>query len=103
MASIRSLGLHQAAGIPYLTAESILPSDPSKDQYVWQVDSVNNGRERPVEEEVVFTDNYVVWSQGGVVKRAFRLDIEGEEIVQSIFTYFPPGKKKDGSSSSLSC
>lgn len=96
MASIRSLGLHEAAGIPYLTAESILPSDPSKDQYVWQVNSVDDGRERPVEEEIVFTDNYVVWSQGGVVKRAFRLDIEGEEIIQSLFTYFPPGKKKNG-------
>ncbi|KAK2757907.1 Anaphase-promoting complex subunit 1 [Arachnomyces sp. PD_36] len=96
MASIRSLGLHEAAGIPYLTAESILPSDPSKDQYVWQVNSVDDGRERPVEEETVFTDNYVVWSQGGVVKRAFRLDIEGEEIVQSLFTYFPPGRKKNG-------
>lgn len=96
MASIRSLGLHEAAGLPYLTAESILPSDPSKDQYVWQVNSVDDGRERPVEEEIVFTDSYVVWSQGGVVKRAFRLDIEGEEIVQSLFTYFPPGKNKKG-------
>lgn len=63
---------------------------------MWQVNSVDDGRERPVEEEIVFTDNYVVWSQGGVVRRSFRLDIEGEEIVQSLFTYFPPGKKKDG-------
>ncbi|EGE78938.1 anaphase-promoting complex subunit 1 [Blastomyces dermatitidis ATCC 18188] len=89
MASVRSLGLHEPVAIPYLVAESKLPANPSDDQFVWKICAVDNGTGSLLEEEIIFTNNYVVWSRGGVVKRSFSFDIEKEEIIDALFATFP--------------
>ena len=89
MAAIRSHGLHEATGISFLVAENLLPTDPSEDQYVWKT-SIDHTCLPPVDDEIVWTKSCVVWSRGGVVKRAFRLDLEQEEIRHALFTSFAP-------------
>ncbi|OJD27390.1 hypothetical protein ACJ73_01219 [Blastomyces percursus] len=89
MASVRSLGLHEPIAIPYLVAESKLPANPSDDQFVWKTFAVDNGTGSLLEEEIIFTNNYVVWSRGGVVKRSFNFEIEKEEIIDALFATFP--------------
>ncbi|KAL9106045.1 MAG: hypothetical protein Q9227_008888 [Pyrenula ochraceoflavens] len=94
MASVQSLGLHQPSALPYLIAESLLPADPSPDQYVWQTFSGDESIGGKVaEEEVLYTKDCVVWSQGGIVKRVYRLGIEKEPILQAFTTCFKSGAK----------
>ncbi len=93
MASVTSLGIHRPSAFPYLVAESILPPDPSEDRYSWT--TVENGDQGAQgEEELVTTETCVVWSQGGIVRRVFRFDVEGEKVQQAIFTWFPTDKLK---------
>ncbi|KGM91880.1 anaphase promoting complex subunit 1 [Paracoccidioides brasiliensis Pb18] len=105
MASVRSLGLHEPTGIPYLVAESKLPANPSEDQFVWKTCNVDNGAGNLVEEELIFTNDCVVWSRGGVVKRAFSFEIEKEEIVDALFATFSAsltkGQYRKGAGKSL--
>ncbi|KAL2009102.1 hypothetical protein VTN00DRAFT_7296 [Thermoascus crustaceus] len=89
MASVRSLGLHRPSAIPFLVAESLLPPDPSEEEYTWQTGIVDDGPEGPADEEIVYTRTCVVWSRGGIVKKVYRFDLEKEEIRHVLFTYFP--------------
>ena len=78
MASITSLGVHSPSALPYLVVEGILPSNPSEALYRWQtVNSDGSDTEENLvgEEELVITDNCVVWSQSGIVRRLFRFDM----------------------------
>ncbi|KAI9707673.1 MAG: Anaphase-promoting complex subunit 1 [Candelina mexicana] len=95
MASVTSLGIHRPSAIPYLVAESILSPEPCEDRYKWS--TVNNGDlGAPGEEELVTTESCVVWSQGGIVRRVFRFDVEGEKVQQAVFTWFPTDKLRQG-------
>ncbi|KAL1962750.1 hypothetical protein VTN77DRAFT_9204 [Rasamsonia byssochlamydoides] len=102
MATVRSLGLHEAPTLPFLIAESLLPPDPSENEYVWKTINVEDTTGGSHDEEVVYTETCVVWSRGGVVKRVFRVDIEKEEIRHVVLTYFPSGRitKSTGDKSS---
>ena len=96
MASIRSDGLHEPAGISFLIAENLLPPDPSEDEYIWKT-GIDYTCQPPVDDEIVWTKTCVVWSRGGVVKRVFRLDLEKEEIRHALFTSFTPSiSRKSG-------
>jgi anaphase-promoting complex subunit 1 len=90
MATIRSLGIHEPAALPYLIAEGILPPDPPRSLYTWRVDAVAlDSTTEAIEEEVLATDTCAVWSRAGVVKRVYNLDIEGEQVLQAFTTWFP--------------
>ncbi|KZF24681.1 hypothetical protein L228DRAFT_259865 [Xylona heveae TC161] len=84
MASIASLGIHQPSALPQLIREHILPANPITEQFKWQ--TIENDGE---EEELVTTETSVVWSQGGVVRKLFRFDIEGEKVSQAVMAWFP--------------
>ncbi|KAI9871795.1 MAG: Anaphase-promoting complex subunit 1, partial [Pleopsidium flavum] len=88
MASVTSLGIHWPCALQHLVAESILPHDPANDQYDWQtIDGSDDGENNS--EELLTTKHCVVWSQGGIVRRVFRFEVENEGVVQAILTWFP--------------
>ncbi|KAM0716993.1 hypothetical protein Q7P37_006845 [Cladosporium fusiforme] len=99
MADVTSLGVHTPTGLPYLINEGILPADPAKDLYHWETYAFS-GQHGSVEEEVVATKDCVVWSQNGLVRTAYRFELEGEHIRQALLTRFPKedGKLHTGSS-----
>ncbi|ORY15870.1 hypothetical protein BCR34DRAFT_477125 [Clohesyomyces aquaticus] len=88
MASLRSLGVHKPAALAYLISESIVAEDAPHDSYTWET-YTDHGSEGPTEEEIVTTDHHVVWSRGGIVRKAFNFEIEHEKVVQALLTYFP--------------
>ncbi|KAK2858537.1 hypothetical protein FQN49_004630, partial [Arthroderma sp. PD_2] len=101
MAAITSLGLHKPLAFRYLVAESILPADAPEDSYTWRCYNSESENGGIIEEELIYTDKCVVWSRGGIVKRSFNFNIEGESIVEALFTHFPAGKAKTGSRTGL--
>ena len=92
MASVHSLGFHEPPAVSFLVTESLLPPDPSENDYVWHTGIVDDDLEVPADEDVVYTRSCVVWCRAGVVKRVFRLDSEGEDIRHVLFTHFPVGR-----------
>lgn len=84
MAAVRSLGLHTPSGLPYLVQEGFLPQDPHEDSYTWETYNESDGHE-----EVLTTEQCVVWSRGGLVRKAFSFDVEKEKVHQAILTWFP--------------
>jgi anaphase-promoting complex subunit 1 len=90
MAGVQSLGLHTPSALPHLIAESILPPDPPSDSYSWEV--YINGS---VEEEILFTSDYVAWSQGRVIRKIFSFDIEQEKVHHALLTWFPSHETRD--------
>jgi anaphase-promoting complex subunit 1 len=94
MSSIQSLGLHEPSALSYLVAESILPADPHPSLYKWTVSQVpdENGFGR-VEEEILTTQHFVVWSRNGAIKRASSLAVEGEPILHAFVTRFGPDEE----------
>ncbi|KAI9811821.1 MAG: Anaphase-promoting complex subunit 1 [Thelocarpon impressellum] len=92
MAFAISLGLHTPSGLPYLVSEHVLPPEPSQDQYQWT--TVSETPESEVEEELLVTDRCVVWSRGGLVRKVFRLEVEGENIGQAVLAWFPTDEKR---------
>lgn len=93
MADVTSLGVHTPAGLPYLINEGILPADPKKELYQWDTYTFP-GDDGPVEEEILATKDCVVWSQNGLVRTAYRFELEGEDVRRAVLTRFP---KEDGS------
>lgn len=93
MADVTSLGVHTPAGLPYLINEGILPAEPKKELYQWDIYAFpgDNGM---VEEEILATKDCVVWSQNGLVRTAYRFELEGEDVRQAVLTRFP---KENGS------
>lgn len=84
MAQVRSLGLHTPSGLPYLIQEGFLPKEPHEDSYTWETYNESDGHE-----EVLTTEQCVVWSRGGVVRKAFSFDVEKTKVQQAILTWFP--------------
>jgi hypothetical protein len=88
MADVTSLGVHTPAGLPYLINEGILPAEPKKELYQWDIYAFP-GDDGMVEEEILATKDCVVWSQNGLVRTAYRFELEGEEVRQAVLTRFP--------------
>src|SRR5947209_13664860 len=89
MAGVESLGVHEPSALPYLADEALLPNSPSEASYTWQVRPVYDAAGKEIrEEEVLWTKDCVVWSRGGIVKRAFNLDVEDEDILLCFITRF---------------
>jgi anaphase-promoting complex subunit 1 len=84
MAAVRSLGLHTPAGLPYLIAEGFLPTEPPESAYQWETYEDVHGLE-----ELLSTERCVVWSRGGVVKKAYSFDAENETVKHAVLTWFP--------------
>ncbi|KAK4157783.1 hypothetical protein C8A00DRAFT_29321 [Chaetomidium leptoderma] len=88
MASVTSLGVHQPIGLRHAIEEGILPPSPSASCYSWEVIvSKEDGRE--YEDELLTTDNAVVWSRGGIFRKSFSFDPEKEPVTQALLAYFP--------------
>lgn len=95
MASVRSLGLHQPAGLQFAIDEQLLPSNPSDDSYSWQV-LCGGERNTGEEDELLITESAVVWCRGHVVRKKFRFDLEKEPITKALLANFPaPEAGKD--------
>ncbi|RVX75265.1 hypothetical protein B0A52_00617 [Exophiala mesophila] len=89
MCSIQSLGLHEPSALPYLVAESVLPTDPRPHQYTWNLSqTLDDDNATLIEEEVLFTHACVVWSRNRSVKRVLNLNVEGESILHAFVTRF---------------
>ena len=87
MASVTSLGLHRPSALPYLVSESILPPDPTREQYRWTTTS--SGADAAGEEELLVTDDCVVWTQSGLVRKVFRFEVDDEKVSHAVLTSFP--------------
>ena len=89
MAAVISLGLHTPSALPYLVAEGILTEEAGEGSYSWQSINSSGPNGESIEDELLSTDNCVVWSRCGTVQRIFRFDIEKEQVTQAIFARFP--------------
>ncbi|KAL2187833.1 hypothetical protein L209DRAFT_753981 [Thermothelomyces heterothallicus CBS 203.75] len=88
MATVTSLGLHQPIGLRHAIEEGILPPDAPASSYSWEIFiSKEDGRE--YQDELLTTENGVVWSRGGLFRKSFRFDREKEPVTQAILAYFP--------------
>ena len=87
MAAIISLGLHSPSALPYLVREGVLPADPAPSLYKWTVTPASRDG-LAADEELLVTDHCVVWSQGAIVRRIFRFDVEGQKVAEAVLTTF---------------
>ncbi|KAF2459618.1 hypothetical protein BDY21DRAFT_272583, partial [Lineolata rhizophorae] len=104
MASLTSLGVHTPSALPYLVAESILPEDASDEHYQWEIYNDNSldddgnrndyGPDGQEEEEVLATEQCVVYSRGGIVQKVFRFEVEKSRVQQALLTWFPADEKR---------
>jgi anaphase-promoting complex subunit 1 len=112
MAAITSLGVRSPAALQYLISEGLLPADARPSSYTWQTDYRDEDELSGFgsEEELLQTETCVVWTQGGIVRKAFRFEVEEEKVSQAILTWFPTseshnldttGAFSDGSSSEV--
>ncbi|OLN90040.1 Negative regulator of mitosis [Colletotrichum chlorophyti] len=102
MASVKSLGLHQPAGLQHTAHEDAPPST-----YTWEVttdpDHDEYGDTNEVEDELLVTKDCVVWSRGGVIRKSFKFDLEKEPVTQALLASFPTSdnnRKKDNKNKS---
>lgn len=87
MAFLRSIGVHRPAALQYLISESILSSDSTERDYVW--DTYPDDTADGPADELVTTEYHVVWSRGGIVRKVFNFEIEKQRVVQALLTWFP--------------
>lgn len=96
MASVNSLGVHQPTGLRYAIQEQILPADPPPSSYSWEIE-VDSRDGHDYEDELLTTKTCVIWSRGGIFRKAYKFDVEKEPITQALLTYFPTSDESDGS------
>ncbi|KAK0256914.1 Anaphase-promoting complex subunit 1 [Friedmanniomyces endolithicus] len=87
MAKVESLGIHSPVALPYLIREGILSPEPKKESYQWETYVCEDGPGE-IEEELLVTNDCVVWSQGKSVRNVYRFELEGEDVAQAILTQF---------------
>ncbi|RAL64778.1 hypothetical protein DID88_001809 [Monilinia fructigena] len=88
MASVNSLGLHQPTGLQYAIKEGYLSADaPSSSSSWYNVCDDDTGSE--VDDELLVTPKCVIWSRGGVFRKAYNFELEKEPITQALLTSFP--------------
>ncbi|KAK4187333.1 hypothetical protein QBC35DRAFT_532579 [Podospora australis] len=88
MASITSLGVQQPIGLRHAIEEGILPPNPPPSSYTWD-NTTDTEVDHPCEDELLTTENCVLWSRGGVFRKSFKFDLENEPITQALLAYFP--------------
>ena len=86
MATLRSTGVHKPTALQYLIQEGILGHDSTERDYVWH--TYNDESAEGPTEELLTTEYHVVWSQAGVVCKAFNFEVEKEKVVQALLTFF---------------
>ncbi|KAI0023328.1 hypothetical protein F4780DRAFT_786818 [Xylariomycetidae sp. FL0641] len=99
MATVTSLGLHQPTALHYAIQEQLLPEDPDPSLYDWDIviDSKaecdtgegNAGGEGQYEDELLVTQDSVIWSRGCIFRKCFGFKLDKEPITQALLTYFP--------------
>jgi len=88
MASVTSLGLHQPTSLRHAIEEGILPPDAPPSSYTWEVVVDREGGSEYVD-EILTTENCVLWSRGGIFRKSFTASIENEPVTQALLAYFP--------------
>lgn len=95
MATVKSLGLHQPAGLQHAIDEELLPAEPPADAYTWRIFE-DEGDETKIEDELLTTKDSVIWSRGGLFRKAYKFDIDKEPITQALFAFFPASEDENG-------
>ena len=98
MASVQSLGLHRPAGLRHAIDELLLPPDAPTSSYTWDI-AIGNDEGVEVEDELLTTKNCVIWSRGGIVRKAYKFDLEKEAVTQALLAYFPTSEDDQDSDS----
>lgn len=93
MASVTSLGLHQPTALEYAIQEQLLPENPPPSSYEWNI-TVDHSAGGSVEDELLVTDDTVIWSRGCIFRKCFGFKLEKEPITQVLLTYFPVSEQK---------
>ena len=88
MASVKSLGLHQPAGLHVAVQELILPTDATPADYQWEI-LVDSTGGQEVEDQLLITTTSVVWCRGNCLRRSFRFEIEKEPVTHALLAHFP--------------
>lgn len=87
MAQVTHLRSHQPSGLSDLagiTEEDLFPDPKAEKRCSWTVTPNVPG------EQLLVTPTAVVWTQGDIVRRVFRFDIEKKEpVIQALLTWFP--------------
>ncbi|PFH56387.1 hypothetical protein XA68_16591 [Ophiocordyceps unilateralis] len=96
MASVKSLGLHQPSGLRYAIQEQLIPADAPASAYTWDI-STDDERE----DELLITQDSVVWCRGRALRKIFRFGLEKEPVIQALLSYFPTSEdaRADGAAS----
>ncbi|KAK3385988.1 putative APC1 protein [Podospora didyma] len=100
MASITSLGVHQPTALRHAIEEGILPPNPPPSSYTWEITTDNQGNNEgngkgegeascDYEDELLTTQNCVLWSRGGIFRKSYKFDLENDPVTQALLTYFP--------------
>ncbi|KAK0106409.1 Anaphase-promoting complex subunit 1 [Cadophora gregata f. sp. sojae] len=89
MASVTSLGLHKPTGLQYAIQEHLVPPDPSSTSYEWHNHFGGDSSSSFEDDELLVTSRCVIWSRGGVFRKAFNFDLEKEDVTQALLTTFP--------------
>ncbi|KAH8886958.1 hypothetical protein GQ53DRAFT_796478 [Thozetella sp. PMI_491] len=97
MASVKSLGVQSPIGLRHAIEEGILPEDPPASAYTWE-SSVDADHQAACEDELLVTKQCVIWSRGGLFRKAFNFKIEKEPVTQALLTYFPSSPDHEGDS-----
>ncbi|TWU78255.1 Anaphase-promoting complex subunit 1 [Metarhizium rileyi] len=88
MASVRSLGLHHPSGLRHAIEEQLLPPNPTPSEYNWDIISDDKDNEAH-EDELLTTQDCVIWCRGGIFRKTFKFGLEKEPITQALLAYFP--------------
>jgi anaphase-promoting complex subunit 1 len=85
MADFISLGIHRPSALKYLIAESGLSENSTSQDYVWKVYTAPTNDS---EDEVLYTNDCVVWSQDGHVRKVFNFVSTGQSVAHALITRF---------------
>ncbi|PNY28879.1 Negative regulator of mitosis [Tolypocladium capitatum] len=88
MASVKSLGLHHPSGLRHAVEENLIPASAPASSYTWDITTDERG-EHPVEDELLTTQDCVVWCRGRIFRKTFKFSLEKEPITQALLAYFP--------------
>ncbi|KAK8038255.1 Negative regulator of mitosis [Apiospora phragmitis] len=92
MASVTSLGLHEPTALRYAIQEQLLPENPTASDYSWEI-TVNNDGDDVGEDELLVTQEAVVWSRGNIFRKCFGFKLDKEPVTQALLTYFPTSEE----------
>ncbi|KHN97163.1 negative regulator of mitosis [Metarhizium album ARSEF 1941] len=87
MASVRSLGLHHPSGLRHAIEEQLLSPNPAPSEYKWEITSDERDSDA-LEDELLTTQDCVIWCRGGMFRKSFKFGLEKEPITQALLAYF---------------